>query len=1022
MPSTYTLNNGIELIGTGEQSGTWGDTTNTNLSLLDTSLDGQVTVTLTAAGTSGSPNTLPISDGAASDGRNRMVIFNDGGDLGATAYVQLTPNDAEKIIYIRNSLSGDRDLIVFQGTYNASNDYVVPNGKTAIVYFDGAGSGAVAANVFNNAHFDALNVVGSVTVDDGTFRVDASLDRVGVNTATPVRPLHVSGGTLDNVVLIESEDAAAYMSFIDNSTTNNTTVFLGSVADEFRLSAESYTIRKTTGNSELLSIDTSGDMAVDTDTLYVDAVNNRVFVNATSASATANRELNVLGAGNVYLRIETDGSDFPAIELANVAAGKETWTIRNDDITNDFIVTGDDGNGIRLTNDNKFGIGNIASNDPSHPLYVDYTSTETTAIVPMARLIARSSGTTGAGFGNKIDFLAQRDTGNALQVQGSLEYVASINSGTDLSSDLVISTAKAGVSTEALRVDYNGAVIIGTGDSITSEYSLYINNSAPVLAFTDSNSFADANDRWEIRGSANGGFGTLETQFWDDSASAMTVYARYRPDEIQFNPDAADIDFFIKGDSVGNLFHVDASEDRIGIGTSTPDYRLHVMSNSNNSDIARFTGAQASNGLLISTYSSGGSNDGGVDFTATHSFGFRGNGSDILNLFDTSVSVPDGLQARYSSTQGFSISGGGSKAAFRIGRLTGLGSRARIELTGSNGYGDGAFGQCICEAGQGNAGDEMMLNIYNIGRNAVNIRNLGTGSYDFYTDRIDSTTFDIWVLLGTYYRVNFQVTEQSGFTPYFDNLNTSGGTSLPGTATQANNQNILNLQAGTVSVYDKDSGVRKAAFNSGHNLVVGNNGTALNDHRLQVISPDSEPTATFYRARNTAGGSLANFLSDVGGSQTNVARIYTDGSALFTNGVYIGSATTDNHLDTYEEGSFSVSISDGTLTETWDTAYYIKVGRIITISGRLTNVPNKASFNGSLAVRIGNIPYPCIANFNGQPLSWRDPVDSTMYHVRSFELNTTQMFLKNDANTSIIFDDLQSTSDLFFSMTYVTTS
>ena len=88
MPSTYTLNNGIELIGTGEQSGTWGDTTNTNLQLLDTALDGQITVTLASAGTSGSPNTLSISDGTTSDGRNRMIIFADSGDLGATAYVQ----------------------------------------------------------------------------------------------------------------------------------------------------------------------------------------------------------------------------------------------------------------------------------------------------------------------------------------------------------------------------------------------------------------------------------------------------------------------------------------------------------------------------------------------------------------------------------------------------------------------------------------------------------------------------------------------------------------------------------------------------------------------------------------------------------------------------------------------------------------------------------------------------------------------------------------------------------------------
>jgi hypothetical protein len=163
MPSTYTLNNGIELIGTGEQSGTWGDTTNTNLGLLDAALDGQVTITLAAAGSSGSPNALPITDGTTSNGRNRMVVFADGADLGATAYVQLTPNDAEKIIYIRNSLSGSRSVILFQGTYNASNDYEVPAGTTAVVYFDGAGAGAVAANVFNNAYFDGLRL-GSVSV------------------------------------------------------------------------------------------------------------------------------------------------------------------------------------------------------------------------------------------------------------------------------------------------------------------------------------------------------------------------------------------------------------------------------------------------------------------------------------------------------------------------------------------------------------------------------------------------------------------------------------------------------------------------------------------------------------------------------------------------------------------------------------------------------------------------------------------------------------------------------------------
>jgi len=186
MASTYTLNNGIELIATGDQSGTWGDTTNENLELIDTALDGQVTVTLTGAGTSGSPNDLSIVDGADtnSEGRNRLVIFDDSSDLGATAYVRLTPSDAEKIIYIRNDLSGSQDIIVFQGVYNASNDYVVPNGTTAVIFFNGGGSGAVAANVFNNAHFDALNVVGAASFGGAvTLADDLTLTGASYNVA-----------------------------------------------------------------------------------------------------------------------------------------------------------------------------------------------------------------------------------------------------------------------------------------------------------------------------------------------------------------------------------------------------------------------------------------------------------------------------------------------------------------------------------------------------------------------------------------------------------------------------------------------------------------------------------------------------------------------------------------------------------------------------------------------------------------------------------------------------------------------
>ena len=263
MPSSYTLNNGIELIDTGEQSGTWGDTTNDNLSFIDTALDGQVTITASSAASSGSPNDLPITNGTASNGRNRLVEIYSGTNLGGTVYYQLTPNDAEKIIYIRNNLN-TQDLIVFQGTYNASNDYLIPNGKTAVIFFNGTGSGAVAANVMSNAHFDALNIVGNAVVG-------GTLDVTSVATATTFEP---DGDTAagDNAAI--GYTAAEGLILTGQGSTNDVTIKNDADADvlEIPTGTTNVTIAGNlgvggtvtgTGTSVFASLDISGDIDVD---------------------------------------------------------------------------------------------------------------------------------------------------------------------------------------------------------------------------------------------------------------------------------------------------------------------------------------------------------------------------------------------------------------------------------------------------------------------------------------------------------------------------------------------------------------------------------------------------------------------------------------------------------------------------------------------------------------------------------------------------------------------------------------
>jgi hypothetical protein len=251
MPSTYTTNLGIEKIATGEQSGTWGTTTNTNLDLIDTAVNGIVSITLASAGTSGSPNDLPITDGTASNGRNKFIEFVDGGDLGATAYVQLTPNDAEKIVHIRNSLSGSRSIIVFQGTYNASNDFEIPNGADVTLKFNGAGAGATVTDVnvdltvtgatiatadINGGTIDGTVIGGSSAaagtfttftstgIDDNATSTAITIDssqNVGIGTISVATKLNIRTDASDDGILLEKTDGTDIARlFHDGATTN----------------------------------------------------------------------------------------------------------------------------------------------------------------------------------------------------------------------------------------------------------------------------------------------------------------------------------------------------------------------------------------------------------------------------------------------------------------------------------------------------------------------------------------------------------------------------------------------------------------------------------------------------------------------------------------------------------------------------------------------------------------------------------------------------------------------------------
>ena len=86
MASSYTSNNGLEKIGTGEQAGTWGETTNTNFDIIDRAINGVGAITL-----SGTTHTLTTTDCTSSDGHFKVLVL--GGSPSGTNTVTISPND-----------------------------------------------------------------------------------------------------------------------------------------------------------------------------------------------------------------------------------------------------------------------------------------------------------------------------------------------------------------------------------------------------------------------------------------------------------------------------------------------------------------------------------------------------------------------------------------------------------------------------------------------------------------------------------------------------------------------------------------------------------------------------------------------------------------------------------------------------------------------------------------------------------------------------------------------------------------
>lgn len=172
MPSTYSSNLGIELPEDGELDGLWGDVVNTNMEIIDRAINGSVTLSL-----SGTSSTLTTTDGTTSDGQYKLLVL--GGSPSGTHTITISPNDAQKIYFVRNTTA---QSVVF--TQGSGGDVTIATGDSGIIYSNGGGSGAAVVNLTNDFAMSSVKITGgSIT---GITDLAVADGGTGVSTLTGI--------------------------------------------------------------------------------------------------------------------------------------------------------------------------------------------------------------------------------------------------------------------------------------------------------------------------------------------------------------------------------------------------------------------------------------------------------------------------------------------------------------------------------------------------------------------------------------------------------------------------------------------------------------------------------------------------------------------------------------------------------------------------------------------------------------------------------------------------------------------
>jgi hypothetical protein len=225
MASTFSPSLRLELIGDGDQSGIWGQTTNNNLgTLIEQAVAGVITINIADAN-----YTLTNFNGVADEARNAVIIIT--GTLSQQRNI-IAPL-AEKVFTFRNTTTGGFPIQVIG---SSGTGVIIPNGATTSIYCDGtnffplntgaAGNFSVSGNL---AVTGTTSLTGALSASTATF--SGAISSVSpAFTGTPTAPTASAGTNTTQIATTAFvQNVTGALGTMSTQNANNVAITGGSI-------------------------------------------------------------------------------------------------------------------------------------------------------------------------------------------------------------------------------------------------------------------------------------------------------------------------------------------------------------------------------------------------------------------------------------------------------------------------------------------------------------------------------------------------------------------------------------------------------------------------------------------------------------------------------------------------------------------------------------------------------------------------------------------------------------------------